>query len=181
MHNFLFLYLQKRYRESISEAELMTGPVKTLHWSEWYLAISRHAHAGYDSNKLQKSSVLGGCYIERNLFGNDREKDRASIYEVGIRYTNLKRKICTTYYRAETGMRRNKKIVPSILNNKMIHEEIARLLNKNFDIYIRRGVSDEIFHVNRREHIKRVVEHLNCFDYAWSPHGSRGLRKLMTD
>lgn len=170
---------KKLFRERIPDAKLMTGPLKKLEWSEWYLAISQHLPMGYNYKKLQKSQMFGGCYLRRNLF--DNAKNTPAVYEVGVKYTHFKKKIHVMYNRASRGSSTNKRLILYIVRNKKVRSEVDRLVSMKFDIYIRRGVSKAKNKVKSMDDIKTAAGHLNSFDYAWGRHGKKGHRKVVKE
>lgn len=170
--------IKKRlFREKLSDAKVMVGPLKKLEWSDWYLAVCPRIPVGYSPRKFQKSSVFS-AYHRRNLFDNDTKIP--AVYEVGIKFSGyLKKKIHVVYYRASGSFTTNRKLTLYILRNYKVRSEVERLIQDNCEIFIRRGVTKGKNMKKNMDEIGAADKYLNGFDYAWRRHGKRAHRKLV--
>ena len=154
----------------------MTGPLKKLDWSDWYLGICHQIPKGYSYKKFQKSSAFG-AYHRRNLFDNDWKTP--AIYEIGVKkYGGWRTKKHVMYYKWTMGYISGRSLILYLLRGKKVRQEVLRLLDNKFEIHIRRAVMKG--KSKSKVSLKDAAAYLHAnFDYAWWRHGKKGHRKIV--
>lgn len=157
-------------REKTKDADFLVGPVKTLEWTEWTLAIYQ-VHHGDKANpdyKLCRHKGLERTGHKRVLF----EKDTCNpvIFEVGVKFPEEDEnvEIHAVYFKdCLSDTYRSRYLEPlEIIKIGTVRNEMLKLVTNKSKIYFRRATGS-------KKDILKALKRMQKYDYAWGWGGKR--------